>query len=372
MINSSSLAGGKGKGKGKGKSQKGKFGGKMSFMTNPKGSDGNVMKCHECGSENHLIASCPKKKGGKGKGKGGKRFYGDTSQPSQFNFQPGAFSGIVNGQRDNWFIGNTTAVVEEIEEDDGWWTDQSGRTPASGSGGTGMFAVTDKKEEPKPQSSSGIRGQTLMFPSWEIVSMKEQPDGETYLVRTRMATAPGVGLLIDPGSPENLCGDAWSNEMQQAAIAAGRPPVEYKDLPRALEVGGIGVGTQSAHQSGLHAIGLPDGTDAAYEAPILPKSGTPALLGQRSLKRMRCLLDCFNGQLYRIGPGGYQLHLSPGSVKYPLEESHAGHLMLPCSRFQQHPEKQQKVQVFAAAEEPKTTPTTPRFSREAWRGTSNL
>ena len=87
---------------------------------------------------------------------------------------------------------------------------------------------------------------------------------------------------------------------------------------------------------------------------------------------MRCLLDCFNGQLYRIGPGGYQLHLSPGSVKYPLEESHAGHLMLPCSRFKQHPEQQQKVQVFAAAEEQKTTPTTPRFSGEAWRGTSDL
>ena len=136
-----------------------------------------------------------------------------------------------------------------------------------------------------------------MFPSWEIVSMKEQPDGETYLVRTRMATAPGVGLLIDPGSPENLCGDQWSDEMQQAALAANRSQIKCSDLARPLEVGGIGSGTQSAYQTGLHPIGLPDGTDAIYESPILPNSGTPALLGQRSLKRMRRVLDCFNNNL---------------------------------------------------------------------------
>ena len=215
-----------------------------------------------------------------------------------------------------------------------------------------------------------------MFPSWEIVDMranKDEPakDGDAYLVRTRM-TSPGVALLIDPGSPENLCGDSWSNEMQTAAIAANRPPVKYKDLARPLEVGGIGSGTQSAHQSGIHAIGLPDGTDAMYESPILPNSGTPALLGQRSLKRMRCLLDCYNNKLFLVGPGDYMIKLSPGSKQYDLEESHAGHLMLPCSRFQRQPQPQQNVQSFAAAEEPKNTPTPPRFSGEAWRGTSNL
>ena len=70
VINHSSLAGGKGGGKRKGKGKgKGKFGGKMSFMTNPRGSDGNVMKRHECNSEDHLIASCPKKKAEKAKAK---------------------------------------------------------------------------------------------------------------------------------------------------------------------------------------------------------------------------------------------------------------------------------------------------------------
>ena len=65
VINHSSLAGGKGgkrKGKGKGKE---KSGSNMSYVTNPRGSDGQIMKRHACLSTDHLVASCPKKNGGK-------------------------------------------------------------------------------------------------------------------------------------------------------------------------------------------------------------------------------------------------------------------------------------------------------------------
>ena len=57
---------GKGKSKGKGKRTTG-----MGFgrKNNPKGRDGNVMKCHECDSEEHLVANCPVRRN-KGKGKG--------------------------------------------------------------------------------------------------------------------------------------------------------------------------------------------------------------------------------------------------------------------------------------------------------------
>ena len=51
-----------GKGKGKGKS-KGKRTSGLGFgrKTNPKGKDGNIMKCHECDSEDHLVAQCPRR-----------------------------------------------------------------------------------------------------------------------------------------------------------------------------------------------------------------------------------------------------------------------------------------------------------------------
>ena len=116
---------GQGKGKGKGKGKKGK--GYQSYFQNPTGSDGQVMKCHECGSDQHLIASCPKRKGGKGgKGGKGKRFLVEGAQQANdmYAFQPGAFQGIVNGQSDQWFVDNTTASVEEVTDDqDDWWTE---------------------------------------------------------------------------------------------------------------------------------------------------------------------------------------------------------------------------------------------------------
>ena len=39
---------------------------------NPRGRDGKVLKCHGCGSENHLMRKCPNKKGG---GKGGRPIF---------------------------------------------------------------------------------------------------------------------------------------------------------------------------------------------------------------------------------------------------------------------------------------------------------
>ena len=51
------------------------------------------------------------------------------------------------------------------------------------------------------------------------------------------------------------------------------------------------------------------------------------------MKEKRCLIDTFTGRIYLVGPGGYELKLSPGSIQYDLVESSAGHLMLPCSRF---------------------------------------
>ena len=54
------------------------------------------------------------------------------------------------------------------------------------------------------------------------------------------------------------------------------------------------------------------------------------------MKGLRTLLDTFTGVMYLVGPGGYELRLSPGSEKHDLQESGMGHLMLPCSTFGPH------------------------------------
>ena len=134
-----------------------------------------------------------------------------------------------------------------------------------------------------------------------------------------MRDHPGEALLVDPGSPENLCGDEWSDRVDYETAAAGRPTSTYKPLHNPLEVGGVGTGSQTATHAVTHNIVLANGKEATYTAPQLPKSGTRALLGQKSSKRMRAIIDCYNGKMYTMGPGGYKLQLSPGSDMHELE-----------------------------------------------------
>ena len=65
----------------------------------------------------------------------------------------------------------------------------------------------------------------------------------------------------------------------------------------------------------------------------MPNSDIPGIIGQRSLRENRALLDCFNLRMYTIGPGEAVIELPPGSEMFKLEESRDGHLMLPCDIF---------------------------------------
>ena len=155
--------------------------------------------------------------------------------------------------------------------------------------------------------------------------------GDHLIVKTRSATGSGVSLLVDTGSPDNLCSDDFTAELADAARRAGRPPPTYASMIP-LAVGGIGSGTQTA----THKVTLPinlGNTDATFTAPELPNCSIPGLLGRRALREHRVLLDCYNNKFIMVGPGGYDLQLSPGSETFDLEESPAGHLMLPCSKY---------------------------------------
>jgi len=119
MIFPNSLAGGKGKGKGSVSSAKG--GGFQNKPTrNPTGSDGQIMKCHECGSDSHLVAHCPQRKGKKGKSRG--NFMTESSASSSsvgqralpvpttlYGASLGALNGISDGSRsEHWFNSSPT------------------------------------------------------------------------------------------------------------------------------------------------------------------------------------------------------------------------------------------------------------------------
>eukprot|EP00973_Karenia_brevis_P067360 9369483-Karenia_brevis.AAC.1 len=74
-----------------------------------------------------------------------------------------------------------------------------------------------------------------------------------------------------------------------------------------------------------------------YYAPVVgtdaEPSDIPALLGLKSLKKYRSILDMINDKLYLIGPGDPQITLPPGSICLSLEQSPSGHLLIPCTEY---------------------------------------
>ena len=78
---------------------------------------------------------------------------------------------------------------------------------------------------------------------------------------------------------------------------------------------------------------------SVYRAPAVQNSDLPGLLGLASLRDLRVILDLNKLTLHFCGPGDYDLEksLPPGTDSYPLELAPSGHLLLPCSNFEQLP-----------------------------------
>ena len=158
-----------------------------------------------------------------------------------------------------------------------------------------------------------------------------------------MAGRAGAALLVDTGSPGNLAGSEWSKEMSFECDRAGVNGPTYTPRAAPLVCSGIGSGSQQTEWDVTHTISVGDGRQGRFTAPELPDSKVPGLWGQRSMKEKRCLIDTFTAQIFEVGPGGYELKLSPGSVQRDLGESSAGHLMLPCSCFNAPRDQQEEV-----------------------------
>ena len=158
-------------------------------------------------------------------------------------------------------------------------------------------------------------------------------------VKTR-SNKPGCSLLIGTGSPTNLMSDSFRAELTEACQKYGVTDPKFRRREKALRVGGIGSGTQTAECDAKFSIGINQRIqDTAYPkfaefaGPVLPNSDVPGIIGQSSLKANRVILDCFNLRMYTIGPGQCSIELPQGSEIYDLEESREGHLMLPCDMF---------------------------------------
>ena len=110
---------------------------------------------------------------------------------------------------------------------------------------------------------------------------------------------------------------------------------------------GVGKGSQECVYSATIPVRLEDGTVGDYTAPVVPRSAIPPLLGLRTLKIMRAIINVYDQKIYTIGPGDVDIRLPPDIHEHHLEEAAAGHLLLPITEFQQPAAENRARHVFA-------------------------
>ena len=153
-------------------------------------------------------------------------------------------------------------------------------------------------------------------------------DSNVYHLRTRLSDNR-PGLLVDPGAHDNLVGDRTASRMEEIV------GVEAKSLRmnKPLSVEGVGKNAQSAAAAKRMAVRLSNDEGAvvpgSFTAPVISDSDLPPLLGLKSLKSFRCILDIGNNKLIMPGPAGCEIQRCPGTVAYDLKMSDSGHLILP-------------------------------------------
>ena len=183
--------------------------------------------------------------------------------------------------------------------------------------------------EPEAQRPRG------MFPWWECKADSASlavSDGQgIFHLRTRRHDGT-VGLLVDPGAHDNLAGSLTLDQLSKEVGCK----LKKGQMSTPLPVEGVGKKSQIADQSGFVEMTVVDhsgeNVDASYCAPLIADSNLPPLLGNKTLRRLRSLLDLGDGRLIVPGPGGVELTLSPGSRVFQLELTDSGHYVLPLSK----------------------------------------
>ena len=99
----------------------------------------------------------------------------------------------------------------------------------------------------------------------------------------------------------------------------------HRRLDEPITVNGVGSGSQRATEqvSVPAALTRTDGsvTMTSFTAPVVEGAHLPPLLGLRSLKANRVVLDLVKNELIMCGPGDCKIEPPPGSETYRLEHT---------------------------------------------------
>ena len=254
----------KGKGKSKGKRTTGLgFGRKR----NPKGKDGNVLKCHECDSEEHLVAQCPIRNAreinqamfSQQQQTSQQHWFANTSQAQSseagplddlvenpthvfmtqtFEIQPQPPTATQSGSSSDWTIPTTASYSIPP-------TEPTGDAPE------GATTPVDGTQEPYyNQWSQHFRD--LQMPMFHTDQTEQQ-------------------MPIPPSQPpESILGGRFPLQLPTSKAPVPKPPLIYTHQPSGLQMTEetyTALSVPKPPPPGLRPVGLQERTSNAYHVP---------------------------------------------------------------------------------------------------------
>ena len=290
----------------------------------------------------------------------------------------GGNTGAAEVQQDDWY------QVDDVEEQD---------PPSTPPANTGVYHMATPEDIPQGSWGSpaipgedgssvyGTPNSQFTAPWWPVVRDTEGPQA-IYHSGTRLPDGRHA-LLVDTGAWDNIAGSEWANEVADTAARYGHHP-GHEPMQPPLEIQGVGNGTQRCETRALLPVTLPRANGSysldKYGAPVIPDSPVPGLLGLKSMKNRRTIIDTINNRMYFCGEGPVEIRPPPGTEVYTLEQAPSGHLLLPISEYEalkrykatrNHLEPgPDPISLPVLAEEPSATSTTmPSATTTATRST---
>ena len=193
------------------------------------------------------------------------------------------------------------------------------------------------------------------YPAWSGSSGAQIGDSDTmtseqlqvFHASTRLG-GEHEGILIDPGSVGNLAGDAWVQSIAKQALKV-KKPFSQKVMSTPVNVSGVGNGFKQAKHECVLPIACQsregEFKGGTFTTPTVQDSNLPGLIGLSALEKMRTVLDLTTGTIHFLGPGDHTIDaaLPPGTSSFKLSKAPSGHLLLPCTYYQDIDAQAQKV-----------------------------
>ena len=181
------------------------------------------------------------------------------------------------------------------------------------------------------------------FPAWPaspccvVANHPGASTTELVYINEQLSIGAGrMGLIIDPGSWNNLMGDQFARTLINLC-GQQNEKVKCEMRPTPLNVGGVGHGAQQCLQDGTFPLAMKreDGTyvTGTLKTPIVANAACPGLLGMGTLQRERAIIDTYNKKIHFVAEGHVELVLPPGSRTFSLEQAPSGHLVLPITDY---------------------------------------